>query len=194
MKSTRNVISEDNATPDRDLNQQLPELEDFFFWLCFWLADLLEPAGLTALIVSSFSAVTPDFFDLDFLFAFFLPASLPLGFEPCRELGLPSPSAPMPALAICRLFSSRSWAARRSLSRYSDLKFTQTLTCKTTVKVERSLDSFRLGTQHSSTRVGPFGYSWLTVFLAACWQSFSVEQRPTIFSQAGVKGFPFKSK
>lgn len=132
MKSIRKVMSEDNATPERDLNQLLPELpdEDFFFWLCFWLADLLA-AVLTGLIVSSFSAVAPDFFDLDFLFALpdFLLASPPFDFELWLTLGLPSPSAPI-APAICRLFSWRSWAARRSLSRYSDLKLTQTLTCK----------------------------------------------------------------
>lgn len=194
-------MSEDNATPERDLNQQLFELpEDFFFWLCFWLADLLTPV-LTGLIVSSFSAVVPAFLDLDFLFAFpdFLLASPPFGFEPWFWLGLLSPSAPT-APAICRLFSWRSLAARRSLSRYSNLNLAQTLTCKMCTNCElkghsTQLDTRRrlpLATRHG-TRVATC-HTWLTEFLAACWQSFSVEQRPTTFSQAGVKGFPFKSK
>lgn len=122
MKSNKNVINDDKATPDMVVSHFLRLLlfVDFFFWLFFWLVvDLMEPA-LTGLIVSSFSAAAPDFLDFDFLLALpdFLDVSLPLAFVLWMDVELASPS---PDPAICEELAWRIWAAKRSRSMNSDL-------------------------------------------------------------------------
>lgn len=150
------VIKDEKATPDKEVNQLLPFVVDFFFWLLFWFVTLVVTV-CTGLMVSSFSAAAPVFFDLfDFLFALFdfllasPPPPPPLTFTPVLwlelELVLPSTS---PAPAIWAVFRF-CW---RSRSMNSDLKFTQTLTCK---QIVHKMSAFHL------TVKCPLGlqYSW----------------------------------